>query len=133
MDCQTVRPHEPNSTGADWLLAQPCCSGQFVAMYTLIFILCLGVICRTTARFFAVLDRQSISDGQHSLVRWHRRITSLFELHHSDPRTEVGSSLDCAAAAVNLAMSLLSACFFTLVASVDMTGIPCRMLQDLCI
>ena len=48
-------------------------------------------MCRTTAKFFALLDRQPRAELQHSLTRWHKRITSLFQLHQGDECAEVSS------------------------------------------
>ncbi|KAL3139573.1 hypothetical protein ABBQ38_003893 [Trebouxia sp. C0009 RCD-2024] len=47
----------------------------------------------TTARFYAVLDRQSRCEVEHSLERWHSRVAFLFQTYQTTACAEVCSSM----------------------------------------
>ena len=49
--------------------------------------------CRTTAKFFAILDRQSTSDAKESLARYHGRVSALVEKHQLGGYDEVYSTI----------------------------------------
>ena len=53
-------------------------------------VICL--ICRTSAKFFAIMDRQSSSDAKESLVRYYGRVSALVEKHHLGGYDEVYST-----------------------------------------
>ncbi len=50
------------------------------------------LICRTSAKFFAILDRQSTSDAKESLERYHARVSTLVEKHQLGGYYEVYST-----------------------------------------
>ncbi len=51
------------------------------------------LICRTNAKFFAILDRQSSSDAKESLVRYHGHVSALVEKHQLGGYDEVYSTI----------------------------------------
>lgn len=51
------------------------------------------LICRTSAKFFAILDRQSTSDAKESLARYFARVSALVEKHHLGGYAEVHSAI----------------------------------------
>jgi len=50
------------------------------------------LICRISAKFFAILDRQSTSDAKESLARYHARVSALVEKHQLGGYDEVFST-----------------------------------------
>ena len=48
-----------------------------------------AVLCSTSARFVAILDKQSKQEAEESLARYHKRVSALIEKHRAEGYAKV--------------------------------------------